>query len=130
MLDMLQGVIDGGTGSRLRYAHGIKAALAGKTGTTNLQSDGWFMGITPSLVSGCWVGGEDRDIHFDNTYMGQGATMALPIFAYYIKKIFADTTLPYRPEEQFEIPEFFNPCAKDTDIGLEEDDFSIEDVFE
>ena len=130
MLDMLQGVIDGGTGSRLRYAHGIKAALAGKTGTTNLQSDGWFMGITPSLVSGCWVGGEDRDIHFDSTGMGQGATMALPIFAYYIKKIFADTTLPYRPEEQFEIPEFFNPCAKDTDIGLEEDDFSIEDVFE
>ena len=130
MLDMLQGVINGGTGSRLRYVYNLKGQMAGKTGTTNMQSDGWFMGLTPSLVSGCWVGGEDRDIHFDSTAMGQGASMALPIFGLYIKKVFADTTLPYREDEEFSIPEFFNPCGKSKDYDEEEDDFSIEDVFE
>ena len=130
MLDMLQGVINGGTGSRLRYVYNLKGQMAGKTGTTNMQSDGWFMGLTPSLVSGCWVGGEDRDIHFDSTAMGQGASMALPIFGLYIKKVFADTTLPYREDEEFSIPEFFNPCGKGKDYDEEEDDFSIKDVLE
>ena len=63
MIDMLRAVIQGGTGSRLRYAYHLTADIGGKTGTTNNNSDGWFMGITPELVSGCWVGGEDRDIH-------------------------------------------------------------------
>ncbi len=130
MLDMLEGVINGGTGHRLRHAYNITAEMGGKTGTTNLQSDGWFMGFTPTLVSGCWVGGEDRDIHFDNTYMGQGATMALPIFAYYIKKVFADPTLPYRKDDVFEIPEFYNPCAKDYNEDDDLGGYDIEDVFE
>lgn len=110
MLDMLQAVIDGGTGGRLRYRFNIEGPVGGKTGTTNNNSDGWFMAFTPQLVSGCWVGGEDRDIHFDNTAMGQGATMALPIWAYYMQQVYADPRLGYTPESHFEIPSSFNPC--------------------
>lgn len=80
MLDMLQAVIEGGTGKRLRYSYNLTGQIGGKTGTTNNNSDGWFMGFTPELVSGCWVGGEDRDIHFDSTALGQGASTALPIW--------------------------------------------------
>lgn len=86
MLEMLRAVMNGGTGSRMRYRYNINCDMGGKTGTTNRNSDAWFMGFTPSLVSGCWVGGEDRDIHFDSTRMGQGANMALPIWAYYMQK--------------------------------------------
>jgi len=128
MLEMLQGVINNGTGGRMRYKYGIECEMGGKTGTTNRNSDAWFMGFTPSLVSGCWVGGEDRDIHFDSTRMGQGANMALPVWAYYMKKVFADPSLGYSPEEKFEIPYGFNSCQ-----SAEEDfseDESIEDVFE
>ena len=90
MLILLQGVVDGGTGSRLRFKYNVNAQMGGKTGTTNRNSDAWFMAVTPDLVSGMWVGGEDRDIHFDSMAMGQGATMALPIYAYYIKKVYAN----------------------------------------
>ena len=90
MLEMLRAVMNGGTGSRMRYRYGIECDMGGKTGTTNRNSDAWFMGFTPSLVSGCWVGGEDRDIHFDSTRMGQGANMALPVWAYFMQKVFAD----------------------------------------
>lgn len=127
MLEMLKAVMDGGTGSRMRYKYKIECDMGGKTGTTNRNADAWFMGFTPSLVSGCWVGGEDRDIHFDSTRMGQGANMALPIWAYYMKKVFADRSLGYDPNEKFDIPEDFNPCAS------EFDDYSaggIEEVFE
>ena len=126
MLVLLQGVIDGGTGGRIRYRYDITAEMGGKTGTTNRNSDAWFMAVTPSLVSGCWVGGEDRDIHFDSMAWGQGATMALPIYAYFIKKVYRDGMLPYRQDEKFDIPADFNPCHK-----ADADDFSaIEDVFE
>lgn len=126
MLVLLQGVVDGGTGSRLRYKYGIEAQMGAKTGTTNRNSDAWFIGLTPSLVSGCWVGGEDRDIHFDDMTYGQGAAMALPIYAYFMKKVYRNSLLPYSPDELFEIPEDYNACAKD-----DTDDFSaIEDVFE
>lgn len=127
MLEMLKAVMDGGTGSRMRYKYKVECAMGGKTGTTNRNADAWFMGFTPSLVSGCWVGGEDRDIHFDSTRMGQGANMALPIWAYYMKKVFADRSLGYDPNEKFDIPEDFNPCVS------EFDDYSaggIEEVFE
>lgn len=127
MLDMLKAVMDGGTGSRMRYKYKVECDMGGKTGTTNRNADAWFMGFTPSLVSGCWVGGEDRDIHFDSTRMGQGANMALPIWAYYMKKVFADRSLGYDPNEKFDIPEDFNPCVS------EFDDYSaggIEEVFE
>ncbi|WP_373843456.1 transglycosylase domain-containing protein, partial [Bacteroides heparinolyticus] len=83
MLVMLRSVINEGTGGRVRRL-GVKADMGGKTGTTNYNADGWFMGFTPSLVSGCWVGGEDRDIHFDTMLHGQGASMALPIWSKYM----------------------------------------------
>lgn len=127
MLEMLKAVMDGGTGSRMRYKYKVECDMGGKTGTTNRNADAWFMGFTPSLVSGCWVGGEDRDIHFDSTRMGQGANMALPIWAYYMKNVFADRSLGYDPNEKFDIPEDFNPCVS------EFDDYSaggIEEVFE
>ena len=101
--------------------------MGGKTGTTNRNADAWFMGFTPSLVSGCWVGGEDRDIHFDSTVMGQGANMALPIWAYYMRKVFADPTLGYDPKETFQIPEGYNACATDPDEYITG---GIEEVFE
>ncbi len=113
MLHMLKNVIDGGTGSRVRFRYGIKAPMGGKTGTTQNNSDGWFMGFTPSLVSGVWVGGEDRSIHFDRMSEGQGASMALPIYGLYMQKVFADKTLGYSQDEDFEIPEQYqNPCKK------------------
>jgi penicillin-binding protein 1A len=89
-LSMLQGVVQHGTGTRLRYRYKLMQPMAGKTGTTQNHSDGWFMGITPDLVTGTWVGGEDRSIHFSTMTEGQGASMALPIFAYYMQKVYAD----------------------------------------
>lgn len=127
MLVLLQGVVDGGTGGRLRFKYDIRSQMGGKTGTTNRNSDAWFIGVTPDLVTGCWVGGEDRDIHFDSMAMGQGATMALPIYAYFMKKVYRNTALPYRPDALFDIPEDFDGCARAADG----DDFmDIEDVFE
>lgn len=104
MLDMLQAVIDQGTGRRLRGKFGLTAPIAGKTGTTNNNSDGWFMGCVPRLVTACWVGGEERDIRFNSTSMGQGASTALPVWAYYMKKVYADKQLGYSQSEQFDIP--------------------------
>ncbi len=109
MIYMLRAVLDHGTGVRTRFKYGITAPMGGKTGTTNNNSDGWFMCFTPSLVCGTWVGGEDRGIHFDNMAEGQGASMALPICALYMQKVLADPELGYSPEEQFDIPEWFDP---------------------
>ncbi len=111
MLHMLRAVINEGTGGRVRARYGITADMGGKTGTTNSNSDGWFMGFTPSLVSGCWVGGEERDIHFDTMTYGQGASLALPIWAKYMNKVYKDNTLGYSQEEVFEFPEGYNPCS-------------------
>lgn len=86
MLHMLRSVIDGGTGGRIRGRYKIQAPMGGKTGTTQNNSDAWFMGFTPSLVSGCWVGGEERSIHFDRMDFGQGAAAALPIYGLYMQK--------------------------------------------
>ena len=116
MIDMLRAVIDGGTGGRLRFRYNITAPLGGKTGTTNSNSDGWFMGIAPKLVSGCWVGGDDRDIHFDSMTYGQGASMALPIFAIYMNKIYATPELGYTQQDQFDLPIGFNPCGSEDDM--------------
>ena len=116
MLHMLKNVIDGGTGSRVRFRYGIKAPMGGKTGTTQNNSDGWFMAFTPSLVSGCWVGGEERSIHFDRLSEGQGASMALPIYGLFMQKVYADKTLGYSEEEDFDIPEqYANPCKTITE---------------
>jgi penicillin-binding protein 1A len=127
MLVELMAVVDEGTAGRLRHRYNIKGEIGGKTGTTNRNSDAWFLGFTPQLVSGVWVGGEDRDIHFDSMRMGQGATMALPIWAYYMKKIYRDSSLPYNTTSVFDIPEDFDPCSKDEDfIG----EFDIDEVYE
>ncbi|MBU0489566.1 MAG: penicillin-binding protein, partial [Bacteroidetes bacterium] len=93
MLGMLRGVVEMGTGQRLRYKYQFSNTIAGKTGTTQNNSDGWFMGLTPDLVSGVWVGAEDRSVHFRSTALGQGANMALPIWALYMKKVYADKSL-------------------------------------
>ena len=111
MIHMLQNVMDHGTGVRARFRYGLKVPMGGKTGTSQNHSDGWFVGFTPSLVSGVWVGGEDRSIHFDNMSAGQGANMALPIWAMYMQKVYADEELGYSVEEQFDVPEWFDPEA-------------------
>jgi penicillin-binding protein 1A len=110
MLDLLKGVVDGarnpssgktsGTGMRLRMNWGNRAKYAnipyptaGKTGTTQNNSDGWFIGITPDLVTGVWTGAEDRSVRFSRTDLGQGANVALPIYGYYMNKVYADSTI-------------------------------------
>ena len=127
MLVELQAVVNEGTARRLRFKYNFKGEIGGKTGTTNRNSDAWFMGFTPELVSGCWVGGEDRDIHFDSMSMGQGATMALPIWAYFMQKVFADHRLGYTQSATFAIPNDFDPCAKD-EGGMGE--YGIDEVYE
>lgn len=122
MLDLMKGVTSnnynkdlkksiGGTGIRLRGAKsesrpytGIPYPIAGKTGTTQNNSDGWFIGITPDLVTGVWVGAEDRSVRFDRTYYGQGANMALPMWGYFMNKVYADSTLQISKGD-FEKPE-------------------------
>lgn len=111
MIYMLRSVVDHGTGIRLRAKYGLKMPIGGKTGTTQNNSDGWFVGFTPSLVCGTWVGGEDRSIHFDNMANGQGSAMALPIYALFLKKLYDDPLLGYRVDETFDIPEWFDPNA-------------------
>ncbi len=95
MTQMLKGVVENGTGSRLRYKYGLSNPIGGKTGTTQNNSDGWFMGITPQLVAGAWTGCEDRAIHFFSTNQGEGANSALPIFGLFMKKVYADPKLHY-----------------------------------
>ncbi|MBR1654760.1 MAG: penicillin-binding protein, partial [Clostridia bacterium] len=84
VVDLMKGVVDGGTGSRLRYKYGIKSTMAGKTGTTDNNSDGWFIGLNPKLATAVWVGGEYRSIHFSSMVWGQGAAMALPVYGYFM----------------------------------------------
>ena len=103
MIELMKGVIESGTGVRLRYKFALDAPIAGKTGTTQNNSDGWFMGVTPSLTTGVWVGGELRSIHFRSTHLGQGANMALPIWAIYMKKVWDDKNLKV-PKSAFEKP--------------------------
>ena len=93
MIELMKGVVYEGTGVRLRFKYGLKNPIAGKTGTTQNQSDGWFMGITPDLTTGVWTGAEDRSVHFKTIQLGQGSNMALPIWALYMKKVYADPTL-------------------------------------
>lgn len=126
MLVMLRAVVNEGTGGRVRRL-GVKADMGGKTGTTNYNADGWFMGFTPSLVSGCWVGGEDRDIHFDTMLHGQGASMALPIWTKYMVKVLGDKSLGYDENETFQLPEGYDPCKDDVNL---EGDTRIEEPIE
>lgn len=131
MLNMLLAVTEGGgTGVRLRFKYGMTGPIAGKTGTTQNHSDGWFMGGTPTLLSGAWVGCEDRAAHFRGIFYGQGASLALPIWAYYMKKVYADSTLNYSPSDKFEKPskkiEIETDCAKyDKEHQNEFEDFDV-----
>jgi penicillin-binding protein 1A len=114
ILSILLNVVDSGTGNRLRREpYNITAQMGGKTGTTNSNSDGWFMGFTPQLVSGVWVGGEERYIHFNGMAMGQGASMALPIYGLYMKQVYADKTLPYSQDAKFTFPPDLDLCQKE-----------------
>jgi penicillin-binding protein 1A len=107
MVNLLENAVNmrNGTSIALRFRHNIQVPLAGKTGTTNDHSDGWYIGFTPELVTGIWVGGDERSIRFRSFRYGQGARMALPMFAYYMQHIIADsTTLGYHPTQDFEHP--------------------------
>lgn len=104
MIDLMKGVINEGTGSRLRFVYNINSELAGKTGTTNNHSDGWFIGISPELTNGAWVGGEERSIRFRYITLGQGASLALPIWGLYMQKVYDDPNLPYSRDAHFERP--------------------------
>ncbi len=104
MANLMQGVINNGTGVRLRTKYGLKGEIAGKTGTTNDQADGWFMGYTPSLMAGVWVGAEDRQIHFESLALGGGSNMALPIWGLFMKKIVKDGTLGVSEADRFIAP--------------------------
>lgn len=133
ILSILLNVVDSGTGNRLRRApYNIVAQMGGKTGTTNYNADGWFMGFTPQLVSGVWVGGDERYIHFNGMAYGQGASMALPIYGLYISKVYKDKTLHYSQDAQFTFPENFNPCYKEfaaPEVN-EEPEEAIEGMFD
>nr|HPR30742.1 penicillin-binding transpeptidase domain-containing protein [Prolixibacteraceae bacterium] len=115
MINLLQNVVSEGSGIRLRLNYdlykeygGFSAPFAGKTGTTQNQSDGWFVGFTPNLVAGTWTGANYRSIHFEDLTRGQGANMALPVFGRFFKQVFADSTLPYTEDFSFEKPEGFS----------------------
>ena len=104
MVNLMQGVINQGTGSRLRSVYGLKGQIAGKTGTTNDNSDGWFIGYTPSITAGIWVGGEDRQVHFQSLALGSGSNMALPIWGIFMKKCLADPSVGLSEDDRFVAP--------------------------
>ena len=104
MANLMQGVVNQGTGSRLRSIYGLKGQIAGKTGTTNDNSDGWFIGYTPSITAGIWVGGEDRQTHFNSLALGSGSNMALPIWGIFMKKVLADGTTGISEQDCFVAP--------------------------
>lgn len=126
MINLMEGVVQFGTGGRLRGEYDLRYPIAGKTGTTQNQSDGWFMGITPDLVSGCWVGCEDRIVHFRTLELGQGARTAMPIWALYMKKIYDDPSITIsrggfeRPEDPLKVE---LDCSKYTQPGEEKNLF-------
>lgn len=113
IVSILLNVVDSGTGASLRSRYGIHAQMGGKTGTTNANSDSWFMGFTPDLVTGVWVGGEERYIHFNSMAFGQGAKAALPIYGLYMKKVYADPKLPYSQDTKFDFPENMDLCGSE-----------------
>ena len=122
MIQLMKGVVEGGTSIRLRYKYGFDNPIAGKTGTTQNQSDGWFMGITPDLVTGVWVGCEDRAAHFRSITLGQGANMALPIWALYMQRVYADPSLRISKRD-FDYPA--KPLSVDLDCGDEDSPMPI-----
>lgn len=127
ILSMLLNVIDAGTGASLR-SYGIHAQTGGKTGTTNSNSDTWFMGFTPQLVTGVWVGGEERYIHFNTMALGQGARAALPVYGIFMRKVYADKSLKYSQDEKFIFPDGWDPCDGMGGFGQEQEEAAPEEV--
>lgn len=125
MITIMQSVVDNGTGRGLRGTYGLSVPMGGKTGTTNSNSDCWFMGYSPDLVTGVWVGGEERSIHFNNMAYGQGAKAALPIFGQYMKKVYSNPKLPYKQDAKFDFPEGYRPCE-----GAEYTSYTTTEVVE
>ena len=107
MVNLMQGVVNEGTAGRLKWKYGLNG-IAGKTGTTNDNSDGWFIGYSPKLTAGVWVGAEDRYVHFESTALGQGANSALPVFGIFMKKIYDDKSINMGPDDQFVPPAGWN----------------------
>lgn len=131
MIDMMKGVADFGTASGELKRMGINSEIAAKTGTTQNNSDGWFMGITPKLATGVWVGWEDRATHFWSTGEGQGAKMALPIWGIFMKKIYADKTLNITPEDKFEKPsDWTENCSDLQGLGGYGDEGGLQTIDE
>lgn len=135
ILSILLDVVDSGTGNRLRRApFNLTAQMGAKTGTTNSNSDAWFMAFSPEIVAGTWVGGEERYIHFNSMQHGQGASAALPIFGKFMKRVYADKSLPYSQDAKFEFPAGIDMCERGADysplIDTEPTDSSIEGIFE
>ena len=120
MIELMKGVVQSGTGVRLRYMYKLNNPIAGKTGTTQKQSDGYFMGITPDLTTGVWVGAEDRSVHFRTTELGQGSRTALPIWALYMQRVYADPTLNISQGD------FPKPTATDVDLNFDCDKYEID----
>ncbi|MCQ2975393.1 MAG: transglycosylase domain-containing protein [Bacteroidales bacterium] len=128
MVEMLRGVVQGGTAGRLRRSFGLTNDIGGKTGTTNNCADGWFMGITPQLVTGVWAGGEERSVQFTNGELGQGSRMALPAWGLYMKKVYDDPELSkiYSKDAKFEAPAGYNSnTACGEDVG-NNDTFNVD----
>lgn len=132
MIDLMKGVVERGTGRRIRNYGVTTAEVAGKTGTTNNNSDGWFMGLTPNLVTGVWVGAEDRFAHFGSTAMGQGATTALPIWAHYMAGVYKHGGFGVSQSDKFEKPEGVDDGCYSIHSysNLSAGSFSDEDVIE
>ena len=120
MVELMKGVVQSGTGVRLHYKYNLNNPIAGKTGTTQNQSDGYFMGITPDLTTGVWVGAEDRSVHFRSTELGQGSRTALPIWALYMQRVYADPTL------RISQGDFPKPMATDVDLDFDCDKYEID----
>lgn len=123
ILSILLNVVDSGTGNRIRSRYGIRAQMGGKTGTTNYNADGWFMGFTPTLVAGAWVGGDERYIHFNSIRDGQGAEVALPIYGKFMQKVYANKTLGYNEDDKFTFPNDIEMCP-----GAGEEESDLEEV--
>ena len=131
MVNLMEGVVQGGTASRLRYRYNLMGEIAGKTGTTNDNSDGWFIGYTPTLVAGVWTGAEDRQIHFQSGALGQGANMSLPTWGIFMKKVLADGTLGVTANDRFIAPagvvDGLGCTGSDDEVSEQQD--QIEDYY-
>ena len=133
MVNLMKGVVNEGTAARIRSKYVKEGEVAGKTGTTNDQSDGWFIGYTPKLTAGVWVGAEDRQVHFNSLALGGGSNMALPIWGIFMKKVMEDGTLGVTPYDQFVAPQGFslnlNCDGSDSDMAAQEKAAQEENYF-